>query len=204
MELSDKTLDDVIFNTSDWVLINIDWTNRQRTVFERDRDSLVWIMQSRDGNIRMVKPSFAREGDAITIGFPTTKSTYCLTSDGSGQFQEECTWTFDSNPSYSKASISGTGFTEGLPHILSGNNLVIIEISWYDGSTMDFYRQNDGSWMVNERNGSFGTEKLETGEQSGDVLVRVPSGSNFVLHEDGTGEFENEGFNWKYSFTSYW
>ena len=74
------------FNTNDWILINIDWSNGQRTVFEKDRDSLVWVMYSRDGNIRMVKPDFASKGESITIGFPTTRNRYNLAPDGLGYF----------------------------------------------------------------------------------------------------------------------
>jgi len=94
-----------ISSAEDGVSINISWYNNQTTVFERERDSRVWMIQSRDVNAanayREVHPTFRIVDGVITVSFTTTTRVYYLLEDGTGHFQntngtnnEDLTWDF--------------------------------------------------------------------------------------------------------------
>jgi len=85
-----KQLMNAVLNTNDAIEVTINWTSGDHvgstTVFERAVGSSVWMMRSRDGEYREVEPDFADEGNAFTIGFPTTRRRYFLLEDGTGRF----------------------------------------------------------------------------------------------------------------------
>jgi len=196
-------LADVILGTSDWVWLNINWPDGRNTVFERDRNSFVWTMLSRDDNYRIVEPDFSPEGSALTIGFPTTQSRYFLYADNTGYFgNETLIWDFITDPSYSRLSVSGVGQTRGLSHALSRYLLLVIRVYWHNGDITIFYMQSDGSWMMRGRNGSFMAVEPGFGSRSDHVFMGFPTTSGqYLFYDGGTGVFGSESFNWYYNFS---
>jgi len=194
-----------VYETDHFVRVAIGWLNGQSTVFERDLYSSVWTMQSRDGNYRIVDPSFAYDGDAIMIGFPTTNSRYHLFNDHSGYFGNEAlTWELLTGAGISRDSVSGVNQTHDLVGALSRYPLLLIRIRWHDGTTTDFYRQEDLTWRMNGRNGGFTAVNPGFSGSGGLLYVSIPASSNeYVLFDDGTGSYGNEGFWWSYNYISH-
>jgi len=161
-------------------------------------------MQSRDGNYRIVLASFAYDGSAITIAFPTTRTLYYLFNDRTGHFgNESLTWEFDTSETSSRMTTSGTQMTQDLAGALSNYQLIVIGIVWPDGRTTDFYRQENGTWMMNGRDGGFSSVSPRIRDSSGLVYIGFPNSSNeYALSADGSGTFGNERFRWSYSFIS--
>jgi len=201
-EAAAKTIDEVILGTSDWVKLSINWPNGQQTVFERNKGIDIWIMLSRDGSCRMVDPDFSSTRDAFTIGFPTTSTRYRLLEDNSGFFNGPFTWTFETDQEFSKTSVAETKQTYLLNEILSGSMLIRINVHWSNGDTVILYRQDNGSWMMKGRNGSFASVKPSFSSSSGEVSASFPASSTqYVFHEDGSGAYGSESFNWTYDYS---
>jgi len=198
-------LDNAIFATSDWIQLRVDWPNGTRTVFERDSGSMVWTMHSRDGNYRMVDPSFALGSDGFTIGFPTTRTQYYLFDDRTGHFgNETLVWEFVADPGFSRGAVSGVNHTTDLSGALSRYSLILIRIIWADGRTTDFYRQGDGAWRMNSRDGSFTSVNPSFTVSTNRLNISLPGASlDYVLQEGGQGTRGNESFTWSYSFISH-
>jgi hypothetical protein len=196
-------LDEVILNTSDWIRLSIVWEDGRVTVFERDRGSSVWTMLSRDGSYRMVDPAFSYDALAFTILFPTSSSYYYLFPDNSGSFGSELlTWSFETDPSFSRYSESGYGQTRDMMGTLSRHTLVTISIRWRNGETTNFYRHGDSTWLVNHRNNSNTRETPSFVGTSSHFSIGLSSSTLFNFYNDGTGVYGNESFNWSYSFSS--
>ena len=88
---------EMMLNTGYWVRITAYWSGGRTTLFERDKDSPVWMMTSRTGDYRLVEPDFSFENNVIDIGFPTTRNVYRLQEGGTGDFGGEAlTWEFES------------------------------------------------------------------------------------------------------------
>lgn len=202
--ISEKTIHDTVLNTTNWVRIDILWANGRKTVFERDRDSSVWTMQSRDGNYRMVEPDFSYQNGTLSFGFPTTANRYYLNSDGTGMFAKETlTWEFETDISYSKMSDSGVNQTHDLGSALSRYMLLVIRVYWNNGELTIFYKQGDGSWMMRGRNGSFSSVEPSFSSGSNLVFMGFPTTTKlYSFNENGTGAFGDEGFSWFYNFSS--
>jgi len=87
-----EQLKDSITGKRDGVTLVISWFNDETTVFEKERNSHIWMMQSRDlsaaNAYREVEPTFYfdQTGEVIKIGFPTTTRLYHLYKDGTGHF----------------------------------------------------------------------------------------------------------------------
>ena len=200
-----EAIGDAIFETSNWIQLRVEWQNGTRTVFERDRGSLVWTMQGRDGSYRMVYPSFAYDGGGFTIGFPTTRTMYYLFDDRTGHFgNETLVWEFVADPDFSRGTISGANYTADLPGALSRYSLILIRVNWPDGGTTDFYRQGDGTWRMNGRDGGFTSVNPSFTILTNQLNISFPGSSlNYIMHEGGHGARGSESFTWSYSFTSH-
>jgi len=201
------TLDGVIFGTTHWVRINVLWTNGETTIFERDRDALVWTMRSRQGFTRIVEPIFFISPQGmLSMGFPTTNNVYMFNSDFSGSFGGEAlTWSFESYPALSRNSRNNLWVAENLTDKLNSSYLIIIRIYFGDGSYMIFYRDCDREWSVRERNGtSFARRNLTFTMEAGNVIMSIPDTTHeFMFISDGTGLslIANEPFTWYYGYS---
>jgi len=200
------SIDEAIFYTSDWIRLWVYWANGTLTVFERDKDSMIWLMESRDGTIRIVEPFFDFDGPTFTIGFPTTRELYRLNDDNTGNFgSETMTWFFESSPLVSKESTSGMYMIENFAENLEKYQLIIIRVYWHDGDVTIFYRAHDGSWMMRSRTGSFSSvaPTLERDAHPQVVNMRFPGTDSFYhFFPDGSGVLDNEEFYWYYGFTN--
>jgi len=181
----------------------IRWANGTTTVFERDKDSPVWTMQSRGGSCRIVEPTFSYEGSAFTIGFPTTRDYYKINEDGTGSFSNETlTWEFEVEQHLSRGSSSGANLTSNLGLSLDRYALIVIRVYWGNGETTIFYRQLNGSWMMKGRNGSFTSVIPSFRSNSGVDYMSFPTTSTeYELHEGGGGWFGSEWFSWEYAYS---
>ena len=198
-----KTLYETIFETYNWVRIYARWSANSATVFERDRNSLVWRMQSRDGAFRMVDAWFGYENGAITISFPTTSTKYYLNPNGTGNFgSESLVWEFETDPFYSTYSINGAYETYAVYDYLNSFELITIHVYWPNGDTAVFYRQLNGAWMYKQRGGGFGSVTLNLSGNSNQLTISSSSFPNvYTLISGGTGTFGNENINWDFSFS---
>ena len=201
--INTMSLEDAILYANEWVRLGIQWTNGTRTVFERDRDSQIWTMESRDGRYRMVEPDFSSSGGTFTIGFPTTKTRYTLMSDHTGSFGNEAmTWIIETNPSYSKMSESGTRQTYDLYNALGKYMLLIIRINWNNGETTIFYQQDNGTWMMKGRSGSFTSVEPSFSGDAEEVYMGFPTTSTkYVLYTGGSGRFGDESLTRNFDFS---
>ena len=106
-----EKLVDSLNGTRDGVILVMAWSNNEVTVFERECNSQIWMMQSRDvtaaNAYREVSPAFSFDhaGEVIKIGFPTTTRLYHLYKDGTGHFSntdgtkyEGLTWEYTITP----------------------------------------------------------------------------------------------------------
>jgi len=160
-------------------------------------------MQSRDGRYRIVEPSFAYEGASLTFGFPTTRELYRLHPDQTGSFgQEGLEWYFETSASYSRGSVSGSNHIYDLSSALSRYMLVVIRVYWDNGELTIFYKQDDGSWMMRGRTGSFSAVAPRFSNDQNAVYISFPTTTGeYVLRNNGTGSYGNEGFVWYYNFS---
>ena len=197
------SLDDAIYNTNYWVRLTIYWSSGT-TIFERDRDSLVWTMQSRDGNYRMVDAFFGYEGYAFTLGFPTTSTEYYLYGDGTGNFgSESLTWRYETDPSYTKGSLSNDYQVYDLDAVLGRVLLVNIYIYWASGETTIFYGQSDGTWLMKGRSGGLSSVEPGFTVNSNQVSIRFPTTTTqYVLYSGGSGTYGSENISWDYGYSS--
>ena len=200
--LAPKSLEAIIFDTIQWVRIYARWSATSATVFERDRDSLVWTMQSRDGSYRIVDAWFDVENGAITIGFPTTSTKYNLYPDGTGNFgSETLTWEAETNPFYTNWSINAAYQTYDLREALNYYSLIAIHVRWPNGDTAIFYRQSSGAWMMKQRGGGFSSIDLSFGGSSNQITISSSSIPGvFTLNDGGAGTFGSDSITWDYSF----
>jgi len=88
-----RSFTDKLYETNDWVWLEVHWENETITTFERS--DLRWTMYSRTGDTSEVFPAFSRSGTTIEIRFPTTSRVYYLYDDYTGIFGEErFTWSY--------------------------------------------------------------------------------------------------------------
>ena len=198
------TLDDAIFSTNDWIRLTVDWGARGITIFERDRGSYVWTIHGRDGNYRMVDPIFSYDGGAFTIGFPTTPHIYHFYSNGTGFYNTESfTWEYETDPTTTRYSESGTYESYGLDTALSRYLLVTIYIDWLNGDETIFYRQSDGRWEMKSRSGSAWEVFPSFSGSSSQVIISFTTTSNrYVLNAGGSGVCGSDNIYWHYSYSS--
>ena len=198
------TLDEAILDTIDWVMLTAVWADGRATVFERDRGSYVWTMQSREGNYRIVEPDFSYINGVFTIGFPTTSSRYYLNEDRTGYYgNETLTWSFETDPYYSKMSDSDVRQTYDLYGALSRYLLLTIHVYWRDGGTATFYRQSNGTWMLNRRGGGFSTVyPVISGDANQTVISFTDSSDAYALNSGGGGTYGGENCTWDYAYSS--
>jgi len=197
------SLDEVILTTYDWIKLSINWDNGTLTVFERDRGSPVWTMQSRDGNTRIVEPNFAYEGAAFTFGFPTTNEIYRLFPNNTGNYgREGMVWSYETDPIYYRGSSYGAFMTYDLDYALSNYELLVIRVYWNNGDITIFYKQANGLWLMRGRNGSFSSVAPRFSSDTSVIYISFPnSASNYVLFDDGTGMLGNDEFVWYYNYS---
>jgi len=202
-EPRNQSLSNVIFSTNNWIRLCICWENGKTTVFERDRDSSIWTMESMDGNYRIVDPGFSDEVTAFTISFPTTSAKYKLFSDNTGSFNgESMTWYFETDPNFSKKSANGTNMTQDLGDALGHYMLISIKVLWSDGNSAILYKQSDGSWMMKDRGGSFSSASPKFSRSPGFVTMSFPSSSaQYTFYDNGVGTYNGEGFSWYYDYS---
>jgi len=199
------TFSEAIFTSSDWLRLYVRWENGTLTVFERDKDSPLWIMEGRDGNVRIAEPSFSTEGTTITMGFPTARTVYRLLNNNTGSFgNENMTWYFETDPSVPSMRNSGTNMVSDLTSALNNNLLLVLRVYWNNGDVTIFYRLGDGSWMMRGRNGSFGnvsaTVSSDARRQVVTMRVQDPAGT-YTFNSDGSGMLSGEAFDWYYNFS---
>jgi hypothetical protein len=91
----------IVTNTTDAVRLPVRWSNGEFTTFFRETGSTDWSMTTRAGATGDALPTFAMNGDIISIAFPTTDKLYYLLSNFTGRFSnpdgtgsESMTWTF--------------------------------------------------------------------------------------------------------------
>jgi len=102
-----EKLVDSITGTKDGIIMVVTWSNNEFTVFERESNNHIWMMQSRDVSAsnayREVKPTFSFDhiGEVIKISFSTTTRIYNLYQNGTGHFSntdgtsyEDLTWEY--------------------------------------------------------------------------------------------------------------
>ena len=198
-------LAEVINHSADWVRIIIHWTGTTGgpTVFERDKDSPVWIMLSRDGYWRILDPHFSISRNTINIGFPTSRSEYSLFDDMTGFFgSDSFYWEYETDPVFSRESGWGMYQSQGLGSAFSIYPLVAIYIYWNNGDASIFYLHDDGGWSVLARNGNFSMSAAPTiNSQNNRVVLSFPNSTNqYTLLDGGSGTFGTESFTWGYSF----
>ena len=204
-QVRELTLDEAIIDTNDWVRLTARWPNGAMTVFERDKDSDLWVMQSRDGNTRLVDPVFNRVSGGMTIEFPTTSSKYNLYDDFTGNLgSESLTWSFDTHHEASLGGASGNHLKTGLENVWYSYPIVVIRMYWSNGDSVIFYRDNTWFWRYKGRSGGLSSldvyayftneyTYLETSEQP----------NPFMLYEGGSGTYGNENITWEYGYFSY-
>ena len=198
----------IITETDDWVSLTAywpDWSGNRPTVFTRDKGSLVWTMNGRDGSFRIVDPYFSYRNGALVIGFPTTSSEYLIYDNETGVFgssNERLTWRFESDRSYSAGSDWGTEQTGNLRSAISNHQLITIRVFWSNGQFAIFYRDADGRWMMRGRNGGFTSVSPSFSYQSGGSATMSFSGSSdrYSLNDGGRGSFGNESITWSYCY----
>jgi len=197
------TLQEVILDSTYWIRVYMIWANGRTTLFERDKDSPVWTMLSRDGNYRMVEPTFSYEGSAFTIRFPTSSDYYKINDDGTGSFgKESLTWEFEVDQHLSRGSISGANLTSDLGRSLDRYALIVIRVYWGNGETSIFYRQLNDVWMMKGRNGSFTSVVPSFRSDSGVDYMSFPTPSTeYEFNEGGFGRYGSEWFSWEYAFS---
>ena len=170
-------------------------------MFERDRGSSVWTMVNRDGDFRVVEPTFSQTPEAFVIAFPTSASEYHFHDDGTGSFGAEAlTWDFITDPDFSLGSISGAYLTYDLQDAMSRHMLVAIRVYWDSGQTI-FYRYGSGGWIMRGRGGATTSVYPTIGFFSNFVTMSFPDSSNYYIFESGgTGSFGTERMSWDYSY----
>jgi len=102
-----RRLYDNIENLDNGAYLVITWIGGSfkgsETIFERDRNSIVWMMYGRNGDNREVFPAFEFDGNAFLISWPNTSDTrvYYLHESETGYFRnpdgtrnEDLTWEF--------------------------------------------------------------------------------------------------------------
>jgi len=196
------TLNEVILDTTDWIRLDVRWANGTSTVFERDKDSPVWTMQSRDGNFRMVEPTYGFEGAALTIRFPTSSNYYKILDDGTGSFgNETLTWEFETSRTYSRESVSVANLTSDLAQIIDRDLLIVLRVYWNNGETTIMYKQDNGTWFMKSRGGSFKLVEPSFRSNEGvDYLDFPTSSAEYEFFEGGDGWYSGEVFSWEYDF----
>lgn len=199
------TLDDVIFRTTQWVKISAFWDNGTSTVFERDRDAVVWTMLSREGFYRIVEPDFFLNAQGLfTIGFPTTNQVYIFYPNYTGSFGDESlTWSFETDPVYTRNSQNNMRIDRDLADELTSDSLMVIRIYFSDLDYMILYRDNDGDWSVRGRNvTSLVRRDLVFRNERGFVTMVYPNAAyDYVFYDNGTGLFGDEQFTWYYGYS---
>ena len=199
-----RSLDNVILETNRWIRLSVYWGANSVTVFERDLNSPVWTMQSRDGNYRMVDMDFSYEGGIFSIGFPTTSNRYYFYSNNTGSFGgETMTWNFETDPFYSMMSVSEAFRTDDLYGALNRYMLLTIHVYWPNGQTSIFYKQSDGRWMMKDRSGNFSAVALNFSGNSAQVTMSSTSLPNaYVFNSGGVGSLGGESILWDYSYST--
>ena len=201
-----RTLDEVIFQTSNWVRLYARWSANSVTVFERDRGSSVWTMVSRDGGVRMVDPDFSYQNGFLTMGFPTTTFRYTFYQNSTGLYNnaanETFTWEFETDPFYSRMSENGANESYDFYSALGRYSLITIHVFWPDGRFAIFYRQADGSWMLRDRNGGFAGIALNISGNANQVTISSSAFTgSYSLNSGGGGTFGNENVSWYYNYS---
>ena len=199
------TLSEAIFQTNNWVRLVTYWSGNRATVFERDRDSAVWTMVSRDGFLRIVEPTFSQTPSAFIIGFPTTATEYHLHDDGTGSFgAESLIWEFASDPERSLGSVSGRYMTNDFQAAMSRYMLIVIRVYWNNGQVSIFYRDDNGRWLLRGRAGGTSNVEPAIGFPSNYVTMSFADSSSYYRFDNGgTGSYGNERISWDYSYFGY-
>ena len=198
-----SSLSGIILETTDWIRLDARWANGTSTIFERDKDSPVWTMHSRGGRYRMVEPTFGFEGTAFTISFPTSKDYYKIFENGTGSFgNESLTWEFETSQTYSRGSASGANRTIDLGRSIDRYLLIVIRITWPNGETTIFYKQDNDTWYMKGRTGSFTlVEPRFRSSGSVDYMGFPTTSMEYEFYDNGDGWYDAEWFSWEYAFS---
>ena len=209
-QTEESQMDDTILNTKDWVQLNVHWDGGESTVFMRDQNSSVWIMRSREGVYRLAEPKFSYEGETFRIDF-TSPPPYFFDRDGTGRYntgksERHMTWSFETDTSYNMGTISGANQTADLYESVNKYPLVSIRMNHSDGNNEVYYKQDDGQWRVSStiRGVNFRDTfipKIE--ENNGTVFLYHPvKKTEYVLFDNGTGNFDSVSITWSYNFST--
>jgi len=202
---------DAAIYTTNWVRLEINWGGGRQSIFERNQHSPVWTMMGRDGDNRIVDPTFNTINGSVTIGFPTTNKKYHLNSDNTGYWgnpgasdNENLTWSFSTDPLYDNGAFTGVNQTHDVIGAVGFYPMVNIYIGWQDGTTTVFYKRTDGAWRMTSRFvENLVNISIDFNDGGDYVYMSFPQGHPpYYLYTDGTGWHEEHGwFDWHYNFS---
>ena len=211
-EKSFQCMSTSIFNTRDWIRLELVRESGETRTIERNRNSAVWTLKNNHGDNRLTDANFTHHGNTFSIEFPTTENKYFLYRDNTGIFErydnlayEITTWSFTTGMRHDNGAVQDSNKKDDLIKIDEGDYMINIYIDWPDGRTTIFYKLYDGRWAMTSHSGpSYDPIKIELYQESGGVLIYFEQGHTpYKLFENGSGQNDEYGpFSWHFSFSS--
>ena len=204
-----KTFDIAVLETSDWVRLNLYWSDGGKTVYEREPENDLWTILRTSGARAIVEPIFTFNEDEFFIDSPMARERYSFFADNTGSYgSDTLKWDFETDPTHSTGNTSKIDQTLGLREAIIDGCLIYIKIIWGDGEKTYFSTMSDGTWGFKDREkpNMYIEPSIRTGMRipGGNCLfINIPGDSEddeYVFFESGAGDQSKVAFEWSFSY----